>query len=171
MKEGDMSAFDQLFKLHYEDLVSQLYRKSYDLELSEDIIQNIFIEFWSNRKELNIQNSIKAYLSTSARNRFIDHFRKQKSIVRKEENYLQNTLHLNIASPEEELLTKENLDNIYDKIAQLPAQSKHIFQLSRFSEMSYQDIAEELGVSVKTVEYHISKALRILRKTIFSLFL
>jgi len=170
MKAGDINAFNQLFKLNYERLVRMLYKKCYNQALAEDIIQNVFIDFWTNKNKIEINNSVSAYLTTSTRNRYIDHFRKQKTDSKKEQAYINNSLTLKVSSPEDELLSKENLANIYAKIEALPFKSKAIFQLSRFENKSYPEIANELNISIKTVEYHISNALRILRKSIFFLF-
>jgi len=167
MVAGDVDAFNQLFKAHYESLVRMLYKKCFDQTLAEDIVQNVFIELWSKRKERVLPKSVGAYLSTSVKNRYIDHFRKQKNLADKKKAYLQQSLPLNIASPEEELLNQENLAKIYRKIEELPPKTKVVFQLSRFENKSYSEIAEALDISVKTVEYHISNALRLLHESIF----
>lgn len=170
MKAGDLSAFNELFKLHYETLVRSTLLKV-DEAFAEDLVQTVFIEFWSKRNDINIEGSVVAYLRKTVHNRCIDHFRKQKSIQQKEERYFQNTLSLSISDPESRLLSRESLSAIYDKIEDLPPKCKIVFKLSRFEEMTYDEIAQELDISKKTVEYHISTALQILRKTIFISFL
>ena len=167
MKAGDSTAFDAIFQLHYERLVKSLYLKNGDLSLSEDIVQTIFIEFWTKRTTLNIETSIGAYLNKAVNNRWIDHFRKAKNIKIKEEEYFKNALLLDVSSPETDLLSKENLKAIYTKIEALPLKCKVVFKLSRLEKKTYAEIAEDLDISVKTVEFHMSTALRILRKTIF----
>lgn len=167
MKAGDLSAFDEIFKMHYESLVRMGVQKIDNVALVEDLVQNIFIDFWTKKNQLNIESSVLAYLKKMVHNRCIDHFRKQKSIQRKEENYFKNSLSLNVNSPEEDLLNQENLAAIYSKIEALPPKCRTVFKLSRFEEMTYDEIATQLDISKKTVEFHISTALRILRKSIF----
>jgi len=170
MKAGDESAFDQLFHLYYEQLVRFAFAKCYDQSMSEDIVQNVFIEFWTKRNQWNIQTSVIAYLKRTVNSRCIDYFRKEKTIADHKENYTKESLSLNSTSPEEELLTKENLQVIYEKIELLPPKCKAVFKLSRFEEMTYAQIAENLGVSKKTVEFHMGNALRLLREMVFVAF-
>ncbi|MFK8007592.1 MAG: RNA polymerase sigma factor [Saprospiraceae bacterium] len=167
MKAGDRSAFDKIFKLHYEQLVRFAHVKIDNISIAEDIVQNIFIDFWTKRASINIEKSLLPYLRRTVHNRCIDHFRKQKSIQKKEEQFFQNSLTLDISNPEQELLSQENLQAIYTKIEALSPKCKVVFKLSRFEEMTYAEIATHLNISKKTVEMHISTALRILRKSIF----
>lgn len=171
MKAGYSSAFDELFRLYYEKLVRLAHQKTQDLAVAEDIVQAIFIDFWTKRAEISINQSIIAYLSKMVNNRCIDYFRKQKSISASEEKYLTHKLNLDVTSPEEDLLNQENLAAIYSKIEELPPKCKIVFKMSRFEDLTYEEISTQLNVSQKTVEYHISTALRLLRKSIFGLVL
>lgn len=171
MKAGSRPAFDAIFKSNYEHLVKHAYIRVDSLPIAEDLVQNIFIEFWTKRETLHIKGSVGVYLKKMVHNRCIDYFRKQKSIQRKEEQFFQDSLFLDVSSPEEEMLNKENLAAIYAKIEALPPKCKIVFKLSRFEEMTYAEIANQLDISKKTVELHISTALRILRKTIFVSFI
>ena len=167
MKAGDATAFDQLFKMNYERLVNLAYRKVDDLAIAEDIVQNVFIEFWKKGTSWNIESSVGAYLKKIVNNRCIDFFRKEKTLNTRKKNFLQNSPTLDISSPEEELLSQESLQAIYQKIESLPRKCKIVFKLSRFEGLSYKAISEELNISIKTVEFHISTALRILRESLF----
>lgn len=167
MKSGDQSAFDEIFKLYYEQLVRFAHSKIDNITIAEDIVQIIFIDFWAKRASLNVEKSLLPYLKKTVHNRCIDYFRKQQNIQKKEEEYFQDSLSLDISNPEEELLSQENLQAIYNKIEALPPKCKVVFKLSRFEEMSYAEIATHLDISKKTVEMHISTALRILRKSVF----
>lgn len=168
MKAGNQTAFDKLFHLHYEKLVRQAYLKTKNLVDAEDVVQTIFIDFWTKRNEINIEKSVIGYLSKMVYYRCMDYFRKQKSLDNQQAKYFENTLSLDIASPEEDLLNAENLAAIYKKIEALPPKCSIVFKMSRFEELTYDEIAEALGITKKTVEYHISTALRVLRKGIFS---
>ncbi|MFK7936312.1 MAG: RNA polymerase sigma factor [Saprospiraceae bacterium] len=167
IKSGDRTAFDELFRRHYANLVRQSYRKLQDQTTAEDIVQNVFIQFWNKREQITVKESVFAYLAQMARYGCIDFFRKQQSKAQRQEQYFQNGLNLDVKSPEEDLLQKENVAAIYAKVDALPVRCKTVFKLSRFEEMTYEQIAQELSISIKTVEYHISTALRLLRKSVF----
>lgn len=169
MKAGNQAAFDELFHLYYENLVRLAYQKTQDQANAEDIVQTLFIDFWTKRATITIEKSVIGYLSTTVHRRCIDYFRKQKRIDHSHQKYFDNSLSLDISSPEKDLLNQENLSAIYTKIEALPPKCKIVFKMSRFEEMSYEEIAEQLDISKKTVEYHISTALRVLRKSVFSL--
>ena len=168
MKAGDKSAFDVIFKSYYEQLVRFAHSKIDNIAIAEDIVQNVFISFWTKRETITIKNALLPYLKRTVHNRCIDYFRKQQSIQIKEEQYFKKSLSIDISNPEETLLTQENIKEIHNKIEALPPKCKIVFKLSRFQDMSYTEIADNLDISKKTVEMHISTALRILRKNIFS---
>lgn len=169
IKAGNRTAFDKLFRLYYEKLIQQAFKTTQNLANAEDIVQAVFIDFWTKRNQLNIEKSVIGYLTRMVHHRCIDYFRQQKSSITKQEKYFQNNLSLDIASPEEDLLNAENLAAIHDKIDALPPKCSIVFKMSRFEEMNYAEIAEQLGITKKTVEYHISTALRLLRKSVFGL--
>lgn len=168
MKAGNKTAFDKLFQLYYEKLVRQAYTSTQNLANAEDIVQAVFIDFWTKRNQLNIEQSVIGYLTRMVQNRCIDYFRQQKSQQTNQEKYFKNTLSLDLTSPEEDLLNAENLAAIYEQIEALPPKCSIVFKMSRFEEMTYEEIAEQLGITKKTVEYHVSTALRLLRKGIFT---
>lgn len=169
IKTGDKIAFDKLFHLFYENLVQQAYNTTQQQADAEDIVQSVFIHLWTKRTQITIEQSVEAYLHRMVQYRCIDYFRKVKSDASNQEKHTQQSLHLTMGSPEEELLNAENLEAIYNKIEALPPKCKVVFKMSRFEEMNYSEIAQELDITKKTVEYHISTALRILRKGIFSM--
>ena len=169
IKAGNRIAFDELFHLYYEKLVHKAHKTTQNQADAEDIVQTVFISLWTKRTQIAIEQSVGAYLHRMVQHRCIDYFRQIKSSLVHQEKYIQQSLDLTIESPEEELLNAENLAAIYNKIDALPAKCKVVFKMSRFEEMNYTEISEQLGISKKTVEYHISTALRILRKGIFSM--
>ncbi len=166
MKAGDEAAFNQLFQLYYEPLVKFAFKKTYDLPTSEDIVQSVFIAFWDNKSNWNIQTSVESYLRKIVHNRCIDFFRKESNVSRATALYFQQSDKMTIESPEETLLSEEQLKFIHSRIEALPLKCKAVFKLSRFEELSYLEIANQLGISKKTVEFHISTALRLLRQSL-----
>ena len=158
---GDEKAIDWLFRTYYASMCQTAYRILPDEHLVEDLVQDVFLEVWKKRKTLTIKTAVSSYLRTATRNKTLNYIRDQKIDFR-------------IAPPKEDLKSKNTLaiqtlvaDDLQQEIDAaidgLPARCRLVFVLSRFEEMSYQEIADQLGISIKTVEHQIGKALRILR--------
>ena len=140
------------------------YRILPDDHLIEDLVQDVFYEIWKKRSTLNINISIAAYLRQATRNKTLNYIRDQKIDFRnappKEELKSKNT-------PAVQTLMADDLQQEIDAaIDSLPERCRLVFVLSRFEEMSYQEIANQLGISIKTVEHQIGKALRSLREAL-----
>jgi len=126
---------------------------------AEDIVQNVFVEVWINRKNLNPDFSITNYLYKSVYNGFIDHYRKLRPVVHLEKKYLE-AIDLVVQNEQEnldELMTLVNLE-----INKLPSKCKQIFLLNKKDGLTHIEISEYLNVSIKTVEGHITRAFKIL---------
>ena len=139
-----------------------MYRILSDENLSEDIAQEVFYELWKKRHRINIQTSLKAYLKRAAVNKSLNYIRDQK--IKFEE--VSKAPVLSTKSHNAQLEAKELQEQINLAVNALPERCRIIFSLSRFEEMSYQEIANTLQISTKTVENQISKALKILRQAI-----
>lgn len=140
------------------------YRYVVDKQVSEDIVQDIFVYLWNNMENIDFSNNIKAYLYTAARNKSLLFLDKKK--VRK--NYLINLemVELDQNTPESIAITKETSDALAKTINKLPSRRKEIFLMHRFDGLKYAEIATTLGLSVKTVETQMSRAYKHLRKHI-----
>lgn len=163
--------------LNLNTIYSTYYRKSFlfvksyvqNDQLAEDIVSEAIISLWEKSKETNLEVP-EAYLMTCLRNRALNHLRQQQyqtetlTMISKE---AQIELNSRISSLEacdpQELLSKELWERLNMILANLPERTRLIFELSRFQDKTYDDIAAELNISVKGVEYHISKALKALR--------
>jgi len=133
-----------------------------DQQIAEDIAQEVFMELWKKREQLNITGSLKSYLTRAAFNKTLNHIRDQK--IR-----LSDSKELEVEDfGGVEDVDQTNVDDLKRKIAEavqlLPDRCRMVFLLSRDQQMTYQEIAEALDISIKTVENQISKALKILRK-------
>lgn len=166
IREGDKTVFRRLFDVYYTRLF--LYAKSYvnDASEAEDIVQDLFFNLWEKREELDILTSLSSYLFRAIHNRCIQYLR-HKTVVKGFESMHQLKLKdaeiLSDSSSDfsfTEIQFKE-IEHIYNQTNQsLPEKTREIFQLSRNSYKSNKEIAEILNVQVKTVEYHITKALK-----------
>jgi len=162
LKEGHESAFEMLFKKFYQPLCSYAYSFLNDKEEAEEIVQSTFITVWDKRNTLEIQSSFKAYLYRMVRNACLNAIKHDK--VKQQHTALQmaagEPTYENVA---QHVLANELEQRIEGALRVLPEQCRLIFQLSRFEELKYAEIAEQLDISVKTVENQMGKALKILR--------
>jgi RNA polymerase sigma-70 factor (ECF subfamily) len=163
-KAGQTEVFDYFFERYYQGLCVYAVKLVGSESASKDIVQDFFLRFWENRKNIEIHNSIKSYFIQSVHNRCLDYlsFHNVRSV------YLQNQLSLlsNDDLLDYPLLDFELKHQIDKEISRLPEDIRTTFLLSRFEGLSYQQIADQESISVKTVEYRISKALTYLRKAL-----
>ncbi len=165
LNANEDQAISVLFDNFYEYLCNVVYRVINDRDYAEDIVQEIFYDLWRKRERIQINISLRAYLRRAAVNRSLNHIRKQRMKFEEDEEVV---LDLKAKGTDGQLeLEKDELETrIFEIIESLPPKCRIIFGLSRFENMSYQEIADELGISIKTVENQISKALKILRTAI-----
>jgi|TARA_B100000953_G_C18033068_1_gene423505 RNA polymerase sigma-70 factor (ECF subfamily) len=164
LQAGDSECFQYIFNELVEPLTAFIYTYTQDEALAEDIVQHSFMKLWEKRTSLNPQAFLKTFLFTIAHNRFIDIYRKEKKQV-----YLTDTIYLETVLETEELNEenlKPRLEQIDKAIESLPKKCKEVFLLKRQHNLKNKEIAEYLGISIKTVEDHISRALRLIRKQV-----
>lgn len=163
IRSGEISSFEMLFKTHYSPLCRFAMSYLQDPEEAEEIVQATFIGFWEKRESIEIETSLKSYLFRSVRNACLNELKRQKvrqlhaeSVVREGEP---------ISEPSDRIAIKKELETkIQEAIQLLPEQCRLIFKMSRFEELKYQEIADQLGLSIKTVENQMGKALKIMRE-------
>lgn len=171
LKEGDDEAFSAMYKLYWEKVYnfSRLYLAS-----SEDvaeIVQEVFIKLWETRHLIDEEQSFEGFLFIITRNQIFNYSRKRLNY-----SFLKMTVMQSIEKSYEEEDQLEIADlkkHLSVLISQLPERQQEIFRLSREQHMTYKQIAEQLSISEKTVEYHMTAALKYLRKNLYllSLFL
>ena len=164
LQAGDSKCFRYIFNELVDPLTAFIYTYTQDQALAEDIVQHSFMKLWEKRTSLNPQAFLKTFLFTIAHNRFIDIYRKEKKQV-----YLTDTIYLETVLETEELSEenlKPRLEQIDKAIESLPKKCKEVFLLKRQHNLKNKEIAEYLGISIKTVEDHISRALRIIRQQV-----
>lgn len=160
-KQGDVKAYEQIFRTYYPALCLFALKFLKDKEEAEEVVQDLFCKLWEKRKELAITTSLKSYLYGAIR---INSIRKLQS------ESLHHSHHeeiLRLSSSKEfvdDLERNELQSRIHQCIANLPEQRRKVFELSRFQDKKYKEIAEEMAISVKTVENHMGKALKFLRE-------
>ncbi len=159
LKKGDRKVFTMLFEYYYTGLVVFADRYIHDLELSEDIVQSVFVRLWENRQLLK-SASIRYYLSSAVKNNCIDQIRKketqEKYTRRQSPGDFENGIDFWAETELEQLIEKS--------ISDLPPRCAEIFRMSRFEGLKSSEIAKKLQLSQRTVEVQITNALKVLRK-------
>ncbi|HNX54706.1 MAG TPA: RNA polymerase sigma-70 factor [Prolixibacteraceae bacterium] len=164
MIEGDIDSFKYFFDKYYNDLCNFVNIYLHDKVLAEEIVQDIFVYLWGNKENLRINTSVKAYLFTASKLKSLNHLRdtrNQKRII----DQLGKSAASDTIDFDDSLVDTEEFRKILDAaIEQLPPKCKKIFLLSKKEELSNKEIAEQLGISVKTVENQMTVALKKLRE-------
>jgi RNA polymerase sigma-70 factor (family 1) len=165
MAEGDMTAYRFLFYRHFTDLCNFLLIYLHSKELSEEIALEIFTFVWEKRESLQIKVSFKSFLFASAKNKAISYYRKEQKRIFSLFDAKQS-LSLEDAYSQNFLENNELRELINSAVGKLPDKSRQIYLLAWEENLSYKEIAEQMGITTKTVENHIGIALRKLRETL-----
>jgi RNA polymerase sigma-70 factor (family 1) len=162
LKTGDKEAFSDIFSVYYKDLVLFAFSFTRDREDSEEIVQDVFVKLWEDHEKITIEGSIRSYLLKTIQNKCFDRHR-HKQVRDQHGSYVIENSPLFDYDTENYILYSE-LELLLEKaISKLPENLKETFEMSRFEGIKYQDIANKLNVSVRTIEVRISKALELLR--------
>lgn len=160
----DQVQFEIAYKQYFSMLVGFAFQYVEDSDTSEDIVQEVFSNLWNQSDHLDVKTNLKSYLFGAVRNACLNHLRHQKVVEAHADEV--------VAGKEEGLSDFMEMDELRDKIesalAQLPEKRRQIFELSRFEEKKYHEIAEELDISIKTVETQMSRALKVMREVLGS---
>ncbi|QHV99426.1 RNA polymerase sigma-70 factor [Spirosoma endbachense] len=166
LETNPWEACEVLFRKYYVALCSHASRFVYSKEAAEDIVSEVFYQFYKEESYKTVTISYKAYLMQAVRYRAYDYVRWELSKSRRGTAVDSVNITDQQPSPSEIVQYDELYQRIEQTIDQLPQQTKRVFILSRFEGRKYQEIASELGISVKTVETHMSKALSLLRQAL-----
>lgn len=163
IQQGDERTFEKIFHEYYEKLCYYAYSFLKDMDEAEEMVQGIFHYYWEKRESLEITTSLKSYLYKMVYNRCLN-VKKHEKVKAEYQNHKVVEFRQN-PSYAYDMAEKQELEKQIDKaIATLPEQCRIIFKMSRFDELKYNEIATQLGISPKTVENQMGKALKILRQ-------
>ena len=164
---GDEPSFTLLYRSFYSKLYYFSYQYLIDREASKDVVQEVFTELWDHKDSLNEKTNLQAWLYTVAKNKSLKYIEKLQSQNNYSEYIKYRQLDVNYKALSEldtGKLAYEELDNIIQEaLNKLSPVCRKVFEMSRFEELSNKEIAHDLNLSIKTIESHISKALRLLR--------
>ena len=162
IQSGDTASFEMLFKTHYDPLCRFALSYLQDPDDAEETVQAVFIGFWEKRQTIQVDTSLKAYLYRSVRNACLNEIKRVK--VRKLHADSMMVEGEPQSQPSDHLAIRQELEEkIQEALQALPEQCRLIFKMSRFEELKYQEIADQLNLSIKTVENQMGKALKIMR--------
>ena len=162
IKNGDKKAFEGLFRASCPLLVSFAYRFVRDIAIAEELVQDVYVSIWQNRAGIDPHGNFKIYLLKAVKNKALNYLKHQKTIS----NLLIDIelSSVEIKTPHDIMKDDEIGKAIAQSLASLPEKCRLVFALNRFDGFSYRQIAELLDISLKTVETHMGRALKHLRR-------
>lgn len=164
IKKGNVKSFEILFRAYYKPLLIYCRKIVGNNEDAHEIVQDIFLNIWEKRKEIEIKVKINSYLYKAVYNNSLQFLKRQKLETKyKKYKFLQNN---GFEKPNVEMMTTELNYKIGLILDSLPENCKNIFIMNRFNGMKYQEIADKLFISIKTVEANMTKALKCFRENL-----
>ena len=164
---GDVNAYEQLFVRYYPTLLHFIRGMLKDDHMSEDIAQNIFMKLWIHREKLDSSQSVKNYLFVLAKHEIYNIFKAKRTTMLSLLPQLSDRDVTDLAGSAEEQYNYTELNALLMQgISKMPPQRQLIFRMSRYEHLSNREIAERLGLSVRTVDKHIELALKDLHSTL-----
>lgn len=160
--ERNEKAFEQVFKSNFKNLHAYACTIVKDDVMAEEMVQNVFYKIWEKTAQLSIPGSVTAYLYRAVYNESLNYLKHQK-VKAAYQNYSSYQMKHTTDSASKKVHYKELSEKLHNALNELPEQCRTVFQLSRFEELKYREIAVQLNISVKTVENHMGKALKLLR--------
>lgn len=163
IRRGDLRAYESLFHEWYQPLCNYANTFLKDPDEAEEMVQNTFVTIWHKREEIQVKSTLQAYLYRAVNNACLNRLRHLK--VRKEhESHVTSSQSLAYEHTAQAVISKELTLHIQQAVSELPETCREVFQMSRFDGLTYPEIAEVKGVSVKAIEKQMGKALRLLRE-------
>jgi RNA polymerase sigma-70 factor, ECF subfamily len=155
--------FEQVFKSHFKSLHAYACTIIRDPMSAEEIVQTIFVKLWEKKEEIEIKENVSVYLYRAVHNESLNYLKHLKVRSAYQSYAMRRHSHHQHEKASDKIAAGELEQKLGKALQELPEQCRTIFQLSRFDELKYREIADRLGLSVKTVENQMGKALRILR--------
>jgi RNA polymerase sigma-70 factor (ECF subfamily) len=167
LAEGDRNAFSQVYERYWSPLYQLAYQKVRSREIAEELVQNLFVSLWEKRETITIRE-LRPYLFTALRFSIINHIESdqvRERFITYYESFVQQATH----QPADELALRDLTDAIERSLHTLPEQTQQVFRMSRFDCLTIPEIADKLNLSEKAIQYHLSKALRVVRENLHNL--
>ncbi len=156
----DNKSFERYFKQLFPSLTYYAFKIIRDYDTAKDVVHEAFTKLWENRKNIDTQGNVKSYLYRSVHNLSLNYIRDNKKFADIENSPEAGEYPIETG---DKIETAELEQAIIETIESMPERMKQVFILSRYEGLTYKEISQKLGISDKTVEVHISRALKILR--------
>lgn len=165
LRIGDHAAFTEIYNRYWEILLDTAYRRLNSREDAEEVVQSVFVSLYTRRQELAPKSTLEAYLKASLKYKVIDAYRSQQIYYRHLDSLIEQH-QLALPTPDKQIEIKELKQLLALATDRLPDKCREVFVMSRFEQLSHQEIAERTGISISTVKKHIHKALSLLRNNL-----
>ena len=162
LAQRDETAFEQVFKTYFKRLHAYAFTILRDEEEAEEMVQQVFFKLWERNENLSLTGSVSSYLYRAVHNESLNYIKHQK-VRSNHQLHVAYSMKNEVEHPAKKVIAGELEKKIHAALNELPEQCRTIFQMSRFDELKYREIADKLGISVKTVENQMGKALKLLR--------
>lgn len=163
LSAGSAQEFERLFKEHFKSLYAYAFTILKNEAVAEETVQNVFYKIWEKKVPDTIQTSLKAYLYKAVYHESLNYLKHQKIKAQYQLHVMHQSKNEIDQAASRKMMVKELEERLRVALNALPQQCRTIFQMSRFDGLKYQEIADQLGISVKTVENQMGKALKQLR--------
>lgn len=164
LQQGDYKTFENLFRKYYVVLCYEARSYIVEKHIIEELVGDVFRWLWENRETVVITTSIRAYLIRSVHNACLSYLRQNQPEYIELDNVTDKNILFSLdESPLDYVLSKELIERVNKAVKELPPQYKRVFELSRYKNLTYAEISEEMGVSVNAVKLYQKKALAQLR--------
>lgn len=173
LQSGDMTAFKVIFHRFYARLCSYAFQIVHDRDEAESVVDDVMLGLWEKHANIDPGQPIESYLLTAVRNRSINALktmrrRPQNAMpdILEEEAEMLATVFVDDNQPAKILMSRELEEKVHEAIELLPDECRTVFMKSRFEQKSYKEIAQDLGISVNTVKYHIKHSIALLQDSL-----
>lgn len=163
IRDGDRDAFRTFFERHHQRLYGYVRSRGVDPDAAEDIVQNAFVYVWTHRDDIDPDRSLRSYLFRIGYTRALNHFRDTANLDRDTD---LDARPAEGASPESEMRYRQLQDDVHAAIQTLPERRRAAFELCFLEGLTYREAADALGVARKTIENHVSRALKDIREVL-----
>lgn len=164
LRRGEARSFERLFRAYHPQLCRYAFSYVGNAAVAEELVQDVFLHVWERRHAWDIRGSARTYLYTAVRNAALSRLRHEKVIRRSEPETIALYSDRSAPSADQEVIAAEITGDLTEAIDRLPRRRREIFLLHREEDLTYTQIAARLGISVKTVETQMSRALKALRR-------
>lgn len=164
----DERSFKRFVESYSNDLLYYAQYLVHSKEEAEEIVSDVFVEVWQNRNKISEIKKEKVWLLAITHNKAVSYLRKKEHAVSfiTWDEVGEHTLPTNLQTPDEHLISQEEMSRINHIISILPPRCRQVFVLAKIEKLLYKDIADLLGISVKTINVHVAKALEMLSEAL-----